>query len=138
MLFALRRTAVVFTPIALQMATLYADQIAAALENSRLYQAVHSELAERVRAEEALRVSEERFRALVRSVSDIIAILDREGAICYISPAAEILWDCPAMALFGQNIFDRVHPQTGRTARTARSGRGAGRGDGAGRGAARS
>ena len=111
MLFALRRTAVAFTPIAQQMATLYADQIAAALENSRLYQAVHSELAERVRAEEALRASEERFRALVRSVSDIIAILDREGAIHYISPAAEILWECPAMALYGQNILDRVHPQ---------------------------
>lgn len=110
LLLALRKTAVAFTPSTLQMATLFTDQISAAMENARLYQAVHSELTERMRAEEALRASEERFRALIRSVSDIIAILDPAGTIRYISPAAETLWACPVMALYGQSLHDRAHP----------------------------
>ena len=49
-----------------------ADQIAAAIENARLYQAVVRELGERERAEEALRESEERYKRLLDSVTDYI------------------------------------------------------------------
>ncbi len=49
-----------------------ADQIAIAIENARLYQAVLCELDEREQAEEALREGEERYKRLLSSVTDYI------------------------------------------------------------------
>ena len=117
LLYAMRLSATAFNPDTLQIATLYASQISAALENARLYRAVHDELAERMRAERALRTSHERFRALIHSVSDVIVILTADGAICYASPTVEVVWGCPVEALSGQSVFDRVHPDDVETMR---------------------
>ena len=55
LVFALRFTSIGFNSGASQVAMIYAEQISAALENSRLYQAVHNELVERKRLEEVQR-----------------------------------------------------------------------------------
>ena len=61
-------------------------------------------------AEAALRTSEARFRALVRSSSDIIVVTDADGRISYASPSiSEVLGHDPA-ALRGRSPFDLVHP----------------------------
>jgi diguanylate cyclase (GGDEF)-like protein/PAS domain S-box-containing protein len=61
-------------------------------------------------AEAALRTSEARFRALVRSSSDVIVVTDGEGAVAYASPAvAEVLGHEPT-ALVGRSPLDLVHP----------------------------
>jgi diguanylate cyclase (GGDEF)-like protein/PAS domain S-box-containing protein len=49
------------------------------------------EVSERYEAEEQLRRSEARFRALVRNASEAILIVDRDGTITYASPAIEAL-----------------------------------------------
>jgi GAF domain-containing protein len=41
------------------------DQIAVAIENARLYEAMQQELVERKQAEEALQQSEQRFRQVI-------------------------------------------------------------------------
>ena len=79
LLCAIRVAPMAFSPDCTQVASLYASQVSAALENTRLYQAVRNELAERARIERALRASDDRFRALIRSVSDVIAILASDG-----------------------------------------------------------
>ncbi len=117
LLCALRMAPAPFDPGALQVVALYAGQMSATLENARLYRAARDELAERVRAEQALHASHERFRALIHSVSDVIAILTADGAIRYASPAVEALWGCTAEALPGQNVLDRVHPEDTETMR---------------------
>lgn len=109
-LFAVRSAAIPFSPDALQMALLYAAQTAAALENARLYRAAHDELTERRRVETALRASDERFRALIRSVSDVITILSADHTIRYVSPAFTTMWGCREELLLGHSLFDRVHP----------------------------
>ena len=109
-LYAMRFSTTTFGPDTLQIAMLFASQISAALENARLYQAVHAELVERNRAEKALRASDARFRALVRSVSDVISILAPDGSVCYASPAVEAMWGCSVEALSGTSILSRVHP----------------------------
>ena len=54
--------------------------------------------------------SEKRFRSLVQNVSDIIAVLDAEGVICYESPSVERLLGYSPEDLVGRSAFDYVHP----------------------------
>ncbi|MGA9349936.1 MAG: PAS domain S-box protein [Anaerolineae bacterium] len=66
--------------------TTIADQAAIAIENARLYEAAQEELAERKRAEEALRVSEERFALAVQGANDGIWDWDIQNNSLYWSP----------------------------------------------------
>ena len=52
----------------------------------------------------------ERFRALIESASDIVSILDAEGAIRYVSPSTERILGYGPDELVGSSGFDRVHP----------------------------
>jgi diguanylate cyclase (GGDEF)-like protein/PAS domain S-box-containing protein len=61
-------------------------------------------------AEEALRVSEERWRALVQHVTDIITVLDAEGRVRYSSPAAMRVLGYPEGFWRGHSVFELVHP----------------------------
>src|SRR5215203_684250 len=54
--------------------------------------------------------SEQRFRSLVQNISDIIAVLDAEGDICYESPSVERLLGYSPEDLVGRSAFDYVHP----------------------------
>jgi diguanylate cyclase (GGDEF)-like protein/PAS domain S-box-containing protein len=89
-LLALRFTTAPFTSDAVRLATLYASQVAAALENARLF---------------------DHFRALIRGVSDVIAIVDEDQAFQYVSPAAESAWGCQTDELRGESFFARIHPE---------------------------
>ena len=48
-----------------------------------------SEVTERVNAEQALRDSEERFRALIEKATDAVAVVDQTGKVLYYSPSLE-------------------------------------------------
>ncbi len=65
---------------------------------------------ERRRAEEALRTSEQRFRALVQNASDIIMILEADGTIRYESPAGERVLGYEPEERVGTSAFDYLHP----------------------------
>jgi cell cycle sensor histidine kinase DivJ len=52
---------------------------------------------------------EERYRLLARNMSDVISRHRRNGAVQFISPAAETLLGTPAAQLLGHGLFDRVH-----------------------------
>lgn len=86
------------------------DQIAVAIENARLYQAINQELAERKRAEEALRESEARNRALLNAIPDIMFRLNREGI--YLDFRAEKENDLllPPATIIGASIYDTPMP----------------------------
>jgi PAS domain-containing protein len=68
------------------------------------------------RVELAVRSSEARLQALLRSVSDVIAILAADGTIRYVSPAAERAWGCSADELLGSNVLDRTYAEDCATA----------------------
>lgn len=76
-----------------------ADQLSIAIENARLYQQAKQEIVERKQAEAALRVSEERFRQVISSISDHIymtkVVADGERINLYISPNVKALTGYP-------------------------------------------
>jgi PAS domain S-box-containing protein len=72
---------------------------------------LEAEITERWRAEQRLRTSEERFRALVQNASDIIIVLDAEGTIKYLSPSHERILGYAPEERIGAQPFDRIHEE---------------------------
>jgi two-component system, cell cycle sensor histidine kinase DivJ len=56
-----------------------------------------------------LYAEEDRYRLLARNITDVITRHGRNGAVLFVSPAAETLFGVPAGELAGHGLFDRVH-----------------------------
>jgi cell cycle sensor histidine kinase DivJ len=56
-----------------------------------------------------LYAEEDRYRLLARNMTDVITRHGRNGAIRFVSPAAEQLFGAPVRELLGHGLFDRVH-----------------------------
>ena len=65
---------------------------------------------ERKRGAEALRQSEEFFRLISENVTDLIAVLDRNGHRLYNSPSYRRILGDPAL-LVGTDSFEEIHPE---------------------------
>lgn len=52
---------------------------------------------------------EERYRLLARNMNDVISRHQRNGAVQFISQAAEAMLGMPVAQLLGHGLFDRVH-----------------------------
>lgn len=82
-----------------------------------LYSIIH-DVTERMRAEKALRRSEQHFRTLIENASDMVAIVDIQGTIHYNSPSVTRVLGYRASATIGKNIFDYAHPDDVDSVRT--------------------
>jgi diguanylate cyclase (GGDEF)-like protein/PAS domain S-box-containing protein len=60
--------------------------------------------------EDALGRGERSFRALLQHVLDIVAILDADGILRYISPTVETMLGYAPEEVIGTSVFDYVHP----------------------------
>ncbi len=58
-----------------------------------------------------VRRTEERWRAMTENASDMIVVMDPEGAIRYASPSVERFLGRPAASLLGHPALDLVHPE---------------------------
>jgi cell cycle sensor histidine kinase DivJ len=56
-----------------------------------------------------LYLEEDRYRLLARNMSDVISRHRRNGAVQFISPAAEAMLGAPVAQLLNHGLFDRVH-----------------------------
>jgi diguanylate cyclase (GGDEF)-like protein/PAS domain S-box-containing protein len=70
---------------------------------------VAQDITARKAAEQALRVSESRFRLMVQHVSDVLTLFDVDGTIRYISPAVEHVLGYHPDELIGLNPRDLIH-----------------------------
>ncbi len=56
-----------------------------------------------------LYAEEDRYRLLARNIADVITRHGRDGAVLFVSPAAESLFGLRAAQLHGHGLFERVH-----------------------------
>ncbi len=61
-------------------------------------------------AEDALGKDEASFRSLLQHVLDIVAVLDADGTLRYVSPAVEAMLGYSPEEVIGTGVFDYVHP----------------------------
>ena len=65
----------------LSLLTTFANQVAIAIQNARLYEAAQQELGERKRVEQALRASEEMAQAILNATTESVILIDAQGTI---------------------------------------------------------
>ena len=56
-----------------------------------------------------LYAEEDRYRLLARNIADVITRHGRDGAVLFVSPAAESLFGASTAQLHGHGLFERVH-----------------------------
>ncbi len=60
-------------------------------------------------AKQALKNSEQRFKALVQDGSDLVMILDFEGNLSYVSPSSKLVMGITDEVLIYYNLFEFIH-----------------------------
>jgi diguanylate cyclase (GGDEF)-like protein/PAS domain S-box-containing protein len=70
------------------------------------------DITDRIRAEEALRVSEERFRSIAEATQEWIWEIDSLGVYTFCSPAVEVILGLKPADLLGKSCLDMVAPST--------------------------
>ena len=100
-----------FLPVPESNAALHGVLMGAGVASATLYAAGLAVSAESLARTSValLYVEEDRYRLLARNMSDVISRHSRNGAVEFISPAAEAMLSTPVARLTGHGLFDRVH-----------------------------
>jgi PAS domain S-box-containing protein len=80
----------------------------------KYFDGIIEDITERKRAQEALRVSEERYRSLVEATSDWIWEVNEKGTYTYCSPKVKDLLGYKPEELIGKTPFDLMPPEEAR------------------------
>jgi PAS domain S-box-containing protein len=83
-----------------------ARRVAIAIDNARLHRLAQHELAERRRAEAALRLSEHRFRAIMEQSPLSTQLIAPDGTTIAVNRAWQTLWDASMADLSGYNLLE--------------------------------
>ncbi|MGH2619987.1 MAG: PAS domain S-box protein, partial [Anaerolineales bacterium] len=106
-----------FTEEEIELCQAIAQQAAIAIESGRLYERAQREIADRQRAQEALRESEERYRAVAETAFTGITLLDTENRLTFVNPAFAELLGYQAEVLLGVSLADLMEPDQFATVR---------------------
>jgi PAS domain S-box-containing protein len=71
---------------------------------------VIQDITDRMQTEMALRESEEKFRTMAEQMSDVLFVTDHQGALTYLSPAAEAMFGYRAEEMIGNHFAFYIVP----------------------------
>ena len=66
---------------------------------------------EKLKQQQEISLSEQRFKTLVQEGSDLIAILDKGGNYTYVSATSTTVLGIPTEEFIGKNAFEFIHPE---------------------------
>ncbi|MCX5826168.1 MAG: PAS domain S-box protein, partial [Deltaproteobacteria bacterium] len=92
-----------FTDIDVEILAMFATQAAIAIRNARLHDRMKMELAERKKAEEALRESEERYRTILENIEDGYFEVDIAGNFTFFNDSVCKMVGYPRTEIMGMN-----------------------------------
>lgn len=72
--------------------------------------ALVNDITEQLKAEREILLSEQRFKSLVQEGSDLIAILDKDSVLTYVSANSELIIGIPSEVFVGKNVYEYIHP----------------------------
>ncbi|MCF8083902.1 MAG: PAS domain S-box protein, partial [Deltaproteobacteria bacterium] len=72
---------------------------------------VHQDITEKAEQEQRLKESEEKYRALVEDLNDVIFSVDVDGHITYVSPSVKRGFGYEPSAVIGRSFFEFVDPR---------------------------
>ena len=78
--------------------------------NVKEYRNVVRDVSERIQARDELASRERRFRSLIEESSDVVALVNREGAFSYVSPSMTRVLGYRPDELIGSNALALIHP----------------------------
>ncbi|OEU67498.1 MAG: hypothetical protein BBJ57_04655 [Desulfobacterales bacterium PC51MH44] len=90
-----------------------AGSAAIAIDNARLYEKGQQEITIRKQTEEALRVSEEKYRTVLEANPDSVIVLDLEGKVTYLNPTCTKVFGWTLEELLGKKM-DMFVPEENR------------------------
>jgi PAS domain S-box-containing protein len=79
-------------------------------DRTKLRYAVARDGKEKIKQEEAILLSEQRYKALVQEGYDLFAIINMEGNYTYMSPSSTTIIGIPPEEFIGRDAFEFVHP----------------------------
>jgi len=88
-----------------------AAQLGRMYENGRLYKELQRRTVELEHEIQERRRSEARFRSLIENASDLIATMDADGNLGYVSPSHERVLGRPPEEITGESLLRRIHPE---------------------------
>jgi PAS domain S-box-containing protein len=74
------------------------------------FQAVMQDITRRKESEQALRLGEERFRAILDSIVDGVIVLDKDGVVTFFNPAAEKIFQRPGVQVLKKSVEELFAP----------------------------
>jgi PAS domain S-box-containing protein len=90
-----------------------------AQDGEEFYTAIVTDLTELARVEDALRLSEEKFHALIEHSSEAITLVDAQGIVFFASSAGERIFGIAHQEVLGRSVLKWVHPADLERARQA-------------------
>ncbi len=101
-----------FVPGGSSVLALLVGQVATALENAELYRELSAEVAERQRAEDAMRAERDYTARIIETSPVVVCGIARDGTTAFVNPAGERLTGRRSDELIGEPWWETVHPQT--------------------------
>ena len=75
------------------------------------YIAVNRDITAKIRAQEAIRLNELKFKSILQNLMDVVFVLDRQGLIKYVTPSVMTVLGYSEEELAGLSAFGFIHPE---------------------------